>query len=254
MDFHEETLSQDFDFIEIKPISDVHIGDPNHDTDLIQKDIDWVAEKENRFAILNGDIMDTATERSVGNSYESTLTPQQQLEYARKLFSPIKGKILALSSGNHERRIFRDSGFDTTKELAWGLNCYYTRDGAILKIRFGQRYTNNKHQVYTIYFTHGFGGGRLPGGKANKCLRLRHTALTDIYIMGHVHEKEVFHKKVFIPDLRNNKAIEKRQNFIISSAYLKYKGYGQRKGYFPSDPGTVIIRLYGEKKKMEVIS
>jgi len=253
MDFHTETLSQKHKYIDIKPISDVHIGDPHHDTDLIQNDVDWITAKDNRFALLNGDIMDTATERSVSNSYESTLTPQEQLDYARKLFKPAAGSILGMTQGNHERRIYRDAGFDTTKELAFSLQSFYSREALLLKVRFGKR-RNLKHQVYTIYMTHGFTGSRMVGGKANRLEKLRKIVVSDVYIVGHSHQKITFPKAIFVPDLRNEKVVEKKQVFINAGHYLNYGGYGQIKGYDPTDRGTVILRLYAQEKKIEVIS
>ena len=253
MELHEEKLSDDFDYIDIKPISDVHIGDPQLDDELIQSDVDWVTEADNRFILLNGDIMNTATTHSVSNTYENTMTPHQELKYARKLFEPAKGKVLAMTQGNHERRIYKNDGIDMVEELALTLDSYYNREGLVLKVKFGQRKSNQKNQVYTIYMTHGFTGSRMVGGKANRLEKLRKIVVTDVYIVGHSHQKITFNKSIHYPDLRNNKVTEKKQVFINTGAYLKYGGYGQTKSYDPTDLGTVTLRLYAAEKNIEVI-
>ena len=254
MELHEEKLSDDFDYIDIKPISDVHIGDPQLDDKLIQSDVDWVTKADNRFILLNGDIMNTATTHSVSNTYENTMTPHQELKYARKLFEPAKGKVLAMTAGNHERRIYKNDGIDMVEELALTLDSYYNREGLVLKVKFGQRKSNQKNQVYTLYMSHGSTGASLPGGKLNRLFKLRHIVTTDIYVISHSHEIMTLRKKIFQPDLRNNKVTEKQQVFINTGAYLTYGGYGEIKGYFPSELGTVVLRLYAGEKRMEIIT
>ena len=253
MELHEEKLSDKFDYIDIKPISDVHIGDPQLDDQLIQEDVDWATEADNRFILLNGDLMNTATTHSVSNTYENTMTPHDELKYARKLFKPAKDKILGMTAGNHENRIYRNDGLDVCEELALTLDCFYAHDGLVLKVKFGKRKSNQKNQVYSIYMSHGFSGARTTGGKANRLDKLRNIVVTDCYITSHTHSKITFKKNIFTPDLRNNKITKKKQIFINTGAYLKYGGYGERKEYHPSDLGTVILRLYAANKNMEVI-
>ena len=253
MQLHEEQLSDEFDYIDIKPISDVHIGDPNMDDELIQSDVNWVTGADNRFILLNGDIMNTATTHSVSNTYENTMTPHEELKYSRKLFEPAVGKVLAITSGNHERRIYRNDGIDMVEELALTLDSFYAREGLVIKVKFGRRKSNQKNQVYTIYMTHGFSGSRTTGGKANRLDKLRNIVMTDVYVTSHTHQKITFKKDIFIPDLRNKKMIRKKQTFINTGAYLKYGSYGQSKAYDPTDLGTMTLRLYAAEKNIEVI-
>lgn len=253
MILQEAKLSDEFEYIEIKPISDVHIGDPQLDDQLIQADVDWATQAENRFVLLNGDIMNTATKHSVSDVYSNTMTPHQELKYSRKLFEPLKGKVLAMTNGNHENRIYKNDGIDITEELSLSLDSFYAREGLVIKVKFGRRKSNQKSQVYTIYMSHGFSGSRMVGGKANRLEKLRKIVVTDIYITSHTHQKITFNKSIHYPDLRNNKITEKKQTFINTGSYLKYGGYGQQKAYDPTDLGTVILRLYAAEKKTEVI-
>ena len=257
MELHECHLDKDrdekFEYIEIKPVSDWHLDDPNCDKGLIKSDIDFVNEKENRFMTLTGDIMGCTTTHSVSNSYESQMTPHMELKQARKMLSPVKDKVLASIMGNHERRIYRNDGMDVAEELARELGCYYSKEGMVLKVKFGERKSNQKPQVYTLYLSHGFTGSRTTGGKANRLDKLRNIVVTDVYIVSHSHQKISFNKDIFMPDMRNNKITRKKQTFINTGAYLDYGGYGEVKAYDPTDLGTVTLRLYAGEKNIEVI-
>lgn len=256
MIFHEIHLDKDIgkhDYIEIKPISDTHLGDLQCNEELLMSDIDWIKEKHNRYTLLNGDILNCATIHSVSDSYSSKMNPHDELKYARKIFEPIKDKILTSVRGNHEYRIYKSDGIDISEELAFSLGCAYNAEGILLKIKFGARKSNTKPQVYTIYHTHGSAGARLVGGKANRLERLRKIVLADVYIVSHTHQKITFNKEILIPDLRNNKITKKKQVFINTGAYLDYGSYGESKSYDPTELGSVILRLYGEEKKIEVV-
>lgn len=253
MILHEENLG-DYDFIELLPIADAHIGSPYFNEQKLMEDIKWLGEEDNRFALINGDIMDCATIHSVSNSYESNYTPHGELKYARKLFKPVKDKILTAVMGNHERRIYRNDSVDLMEELAFSLDTFYVQEGLVLKLRFGKRSSNGKRQVYTIYHTHGFTGSRTIGGKMNRLEKLRKIVVADVYIVSHSHQRGNFPKEIFMPDLRNNKITKKYQQFINTGAYLDYGGYGQTKAYDPTPLGSPYLRFYGKEKKIEVIA
>jgi predicted phosphodiesterase len=250
---HEINLDRNFEEIEIIPIADTHIGSPEHNSDKLQETIDYILAEDNRFAVLNGDIMDCATIHSVSNSYESTLTPHGELKYARKLFEPIKDRILSVNMGNHERRIYRSDDIDLAEELAFSLDCFYQREGVLLKITFGTK-PNGKRRVYTIFHIHGFTGSRTVGGKANRLEKLRKIVVADLYIVSHTHQKINFSKSIFLPDLKNNTIQKIQQTFINTGAYLNYGGYGEFKAYDPTELGSPIAKLDAKTKNIKVIS
>ncbi len=59
--------------IEIHPMADLHIGDPNSDFKLILSRIEYIKNTPNAYCILNGDLMDTAVSASVGDTYGAVL-------------------------------------------------------------------------------------------------------------------------------------------------------------------------------------
>ena len=83
--------------VEIYFVADVHIGDPLCDIKLLKETIRYINEGENRFCILNGDIMNTATKNIVSFEYKG-LSPMEELELAVEMFKPLaeSNKILGV--------------------------------------------------------------------------------------------------------------------------------------------------------------
>lgn len=234
------------------PFSDLHIGDPNFDEQKFMRYVDWVKSVEETRVILVGDIMNTATKESVSDTYSEEFNPNQQLKYAVKLLEPIREKIIGVTSGNHERRIMKSTSIDTSELLAQQLGCYYRKDGLLLKIRLGKQKANGKKVAYITYATHGFGGGKKPGGKINNLKSLAEILLADIYIMGHVHFMTTFQDIFFLPDPRNNTVQEMKRTFVSSSSFVKWGGYSEQFGFSPSKLGTPRLRLAGDRKDVHV--
>lgn len=143
-------LSKNLECIEIHTFADLHIGDVHCDIEKIKERIQEVKAKDNAFVILNGDIMNNATKTSVSDSYAEEIPPMKQLERFVSLFEPIKDKILAVTSGNHENRTYNKEGIDITavacKEL--GITNKYAKTGALIFVKFGKgkHGSNNKYR------------------------------------------------------------------------------------------------------------
>jgi hypothetical protein len=246
-------LPREFKAIYVIPISDLHLGDPHVNFDKFYGYRKWIEDTPNAYVLLNGDLMNTATKGSVSNCYEESIRPSEQLKLAVKLFEPIKDRILAIVTGNHERRIQRDVDYDPSELLAGQLGVYYGGDEAFLKIRFGsQNRTTKKPHCYTVYATHGWAGGRTPGAKANSLQKLSDIVLADIYISSHVHTMVCYQDILLVPDLQNNKMMERKRTFASSGAFLTRGGYAVQKGYPQSKLGSVRLRLDGVRHDVHV--
>ncbi len=230
-----------YDELYLKPISDCHIGDIRFNEDKLQKDVDWISEKENRVTFLNGDIMNCATIRSISNTYQSDLTPRQELHYSRRVFNPIADSVLFINEGNHERRISKDVSIDPSEELAFTLGCHYGKEGTFIKLKVGKK----KPQIYTLYASHGFTGSRTVGGKANRLEKLQQSFVVDAYVISHSHQQILFPKEIYVPDIRTNKVHKKEQMFINTGHYLKWGGYAETKAYPPSKLGSPTLIFSG---------
>lgn len=264
MDSVKVSLSRDIDMIELHTLADLHIGDAHCDYNLIERRIEYIKNTPNAYCIINGDICDNATKTSIGDTYAQVFNPMAQIEKAVSLFTPIKDKILGISFGNHEARSYNKEGINITKIMAaqLGLLDKYTDSGAVLFLRFGvapggRKETNGSGKIrkicYTIYFTHGRGGGRKEGAKAIRLADMASIVDADVYIHSHTHLPLTFKQDYFRVDPRNSKISQITKLFVNTSAMLNYGGYGQVNEFKPSSKDCPIIYLSGRRKKAEVL-
>lgn len=240
--------------IEIHPLSDLHIGDAECDYKAILAKIEYIKNTPNAYCILDGDLMDTAIASSIGDTYAANIQPMEQLKRCVEIFEPIKDKILAVLPGNHENRVYKSDGIDTTELMCSQLGIYakYSPTTALLFVRFGK---NEKHrkggkQLYTIYVTHGSGGGRREGGKVNRLADLASIVDADIYIHGHTHLPLVFKEAFFRVNGGNSSVALVDKLFVNTAASLNYGGYGDKAGFKPASKTSPVIYLDGNKHEM----
>lgn len=246
--------------LEIIPISDTHIGDAACDYDLLKSRINYIKEHKNCYTILTGDIMNMAIKTSVSDIYSEKIDPMMQIEKMTELFEPINNKILGIVQGNHEARVYRNDGIDITKLVANNLKCLdkYSQTSLVLFIRFGEETRGRKQTgtddirqvLYTIYATHGSGGGRTTGAKANALNRLGDITNADIMIHSHTHMPIAFKEDKFEIDARNNCLIRKERLYVNTGAGLDYSGYAITASFKPASKSTPTIILSGERKEM----
>lgn len=235
--------------IEIHPMADLHIGDSQCDFKLILEKIEHIKNTKNAYCILDGDLMDTAIASSIGDTYGANLQPMEQLKQCVKIFEPIKDKILAVLPGNHENRVYKTDGLDITEIMCsqLGIPERYSPTTALLFVRFGKN-DRGGPQLYTIYVTHGSGGGRKEGGKVNRLADLASIVDADIYIHGHTHLPLVFKESFFRVSNGNSSVSLVDKLFLNTAAYLNHGGYGDKAGFKPASKASPVIYLKGHKR------
>lgn len=238
------------DTVEIDTLADLHIGDSSCDFKSIMERIDYIKNTPNAYCILNGDLMDTAIASSIGDTYGANLQPMEQMKQCVKIFEPIKDKILCVTPGNHEHRIYKTDGIDMTEIMCaqLGIPNKYTQTTALLFVRFGNNPKRGRPFLYTIYVTHGSGGGRKEGGKINRLADLSNICDTDIYIHSHTHLPVIFKNCFFRVNESNSSVALVEKLFVNTAASLDYGGYGDKQGFKPASKKTPIIYLSGKKK------
>lgn len=250
----ECNLSKDFKTLEILPLSDLHVGDSKMKTKMFKDFIKYVNDAPNRYVLCNGDLMNNAIKSSVSNCYNDCMTPNQQKKWLRKELYAIKDRILVMVAGNHEARSSKEVDLRPTEDIAdyLDLGDKYIEDEVILKVTFGKN-VGGKRQCYTIYVTHGNGGGKRPGSAINNIEMLALGTEADIYILGHIHKKIAYKNGYRKIDLRNNNVIETERLFVYTSHWSEFGGYAAKKMFTPSALGTVPIILQAKPKKMEAL-
>ena len=227
------------------PLSDFHLGDPLFDEEKLQGYIQWIKDNKNAYTFINGDVFDCAIIDSLGNTYEANMTITQAKIKAKNMLMPIKDKIIGLTMGNHERRVWNKTGVDIGFDLAMylGLEDKYDQKGICGNITI-----NNIN--YRYYIKHGSGGGRTQSYKMTCLQRMSEIVLNaDLYIMSHVHDILTFQLQ---PLVIKDDIETRKQTFVTASSYLKYGGYAEDGNYQPAKTGSPRIRLNALKKDIHV--
>lgn len=243
--------------IEILPLADLHLGDIHSDGKKIQEWLGHIGKTDNCFCILNGDLMNTAIKSSISDTYLESLTPMEQLQQCVKLFEPIKEKVLLVTAGNHERRIARETSLDTTLLMAeqLGIGELYAPESALLFVQFGKQspHDNNQPVLYSIYCTHGSGGGRKEGSKIQRVADLAEIIDADIFLHSHSHLPLIFKNAYYRVNTRHCTVSKVDRLFINTSSSLEWGGYGETASFKPNSLDTPLIILDGTKKSMKAV-
>lgn len=255
-------LNRNLKSVKVITLADLHLGDKNCNIEYVEKLVGKIRDNENIYCVLNGDIFDNAIISSKGDTYEESDSPMRMYEYAVELLTPIKHKILAVTSGNHEDRSKREVGLDLTKMLAMnlGLKDKYCEDGlAIIFLSLGEqantRETNGsgrtRQVAYTICASHGKRSGTNVGSKVN-ALKNYELVVTnaDIYLGSHTHQASIFPTSSFELDTRNHTVYKRNKLFLSNGSCLDYGGYGEVAMYQPTTLVYPTLELSGTSKLM----
>ena len=248
-----------FDQLQILPLADLHIGDIHTDGKKINEWLAYIKDTPNCFTILNGDLCNVAIKTSLSDIYGENPMPMQQLEQCVKLFGPIKDKILAVTAGNHEQRIYKTDGLDMTQIMCNQLQIgdLYSPTSVLLFIQFGDQggHANHWPVQYTIFAHHGSGaGGRKEGGKIQRLADLANIVDADCYLMSHTHLPAVTRTSYYRVDRRRFATIKVDRLFVNTSSTLDYQvGYGEFYAYKPNSLETPLILLDGHTNKMKAV-
>lgn len=251
-------LSADFNEIKLYAIADLHWADPNSNHKRIMEDIAFIRDNPNVFCVLNGDLMNCAIKSSISDCYSETLSPMQELAKCVEIFEPIKDKIICVVPGNHEERHYRTNGIDITRLMCreLGIEARYSPTVAFVFLRFGAEASGHSHHrpvLYTLYVTHGNGGGRKDGGKIQRLSDYATIVDADIYIAGHTHLGAGFKKSFARPSPGNSSITYGTHLFVNTCAALEYGGYSERGGFDPPCLDRPLIFLSGTHKEMRAL-
>ena len=245
----EGTHMKDFTYklpaesVDLLVIADLHIGDPLVQMAAVKQRIDYALQHDGCYVILNGDLINNAVKSSISDIYAEIHSPQQAIDRAVEILKPLAqaNKILVVTDGNHERRTYKTDGISPTRIIAdrLGITNCLADTSACLHLTVGK-------QVYTVYCTHGSGGGRMISGKMLKLDRLGEIVDADVYVMSHVHQPGAYRRGYY--RVRGGKSILIEKLFVITAATLGYGGYADTAGMQPAATTNPIITLSGTRK------
>lgn len=240
-------------------LADLHIGDPGCDESEVSARVKAAADDPYGLIVCNGDLMNFAMRNSVSDVYGELMSPMQQIAYLVNLLRPAKDKIIGVTAGNHEQRTYKSDGIDVTRLVCreLGIEDRYAPEGIMIFLRFGTRAPKDRHgkdgrnprQWYSIYATHGSGGGRKEGAKAIRLADMAAIVDADIYIHSHTHLPMVMKQSFFRADSSNCSVKQTPKLFVNTGAALGYGGYGQAQEFKPASTDTAHIHLDAKQKR-----
>ena len=242
--------------LEIYPLADVHTGDPLQDKKRVRDFFDEVQAQENRYIIVNGDIINNAVRHGVSDIYTEELNPNQQIDATVALLEPVKDRVLVITEGNHENRTYKQDGLLIMYQVAQrlGIAHTYSSGAYLLFVKFGKSQGRGCRKMpYAIYGKHGTGGGRKVGAKAIRLFEMAEVIDADIFLHSHTHVPMVLRKTFYRVDYRNEKATPIEQLFINTNAFLTYGGYGEGAGFVPSSTMYPKIILNGTERGTKAV-
>ena len=239
----------DFEEVELIPVADCHIGNPLADIQALHDLISYVnQESENpkcaRICLLNGDLTESVTRKSVGDPFSMTMTPSVQVATMIQMLKPLAeprehypmGKILSYCAGNHDDGRYKDTGISAAESIAVGLGLEdrYSTDGCYSFVKL-KRLHDPKHSFnVNVYNQHLSGSAGTIGGKANRIGRVSNGILADLYVGSHYHTPITYKEDIIVPVNEKYNLRQKTMTYLITSAFLRYGDYAQRAGMKPS--------------------
>lgn len=253
MKFAECVLPAEYNKLDVHLLGDWHVGDPLCDYAAVEEAVQVIADAPETACILAGDLCDMALRSSVGDCHGAVFGPMQQVETIVSLLEPLvaQGKVLGMVSGNHEHRVYKQTGIDPMAFAAaqLGISDRYSDGQLVLFVRFGNERKHGCKMLYSMLVTHGTGGGRKEGGKTQRVADLQNIADCDIYCHGHTHLPGIFSTGFLRVNNEHRTGAVVDHLFVCGGSMLDYGGYGEQSGMKPTSKRWPVIHLSSGEKR-----
>lgn len=244
------------DDVVIIPISDVHLGAAEHLRKEWDAFVASVMERPRTYLLLGGDLMNNATKTSVSNVFEEVMRPSEAKRQLVTALTPLRERILAGVSGNHERRnrdVDNDPMYDIMCKL--DLEHLWRENMAFVKMGIGEKEgCGSRNPTYMFCLSHGHGSSIYTSAAASKAERFG-MAIDgiDCLVVGHTHKPLNVPVGKIKVDAHNNKVSVVPWRLVVASSWLGYAGYAGQKLLTPTVHCPQQILLAGNRKELRVL-
>lgn len=236
--------------ITIIPVSDIHLGSLDCNEHAWKNFCNMLQQAPDTYVVLVGDLVNNSVRNSVANPFDEVLRPRDQKHKMVQYLEPIKDKILAAVTGNHERRSKKECDVDITYDIMCrlGLEHLYSENIAFLKVTCG-------NASYAFAMTHGCGGGILTGSAVNKNERFSYVIEgLDCLIVAHTHKGAVTRPSRVVFDLNHGTVSQRSCTVVTAESWLTYGGYAARGMMLPAQScNPQKLKLSNDKDKKQII-
>jgi len=232
--------------VDVMFISDVHLGSPQCDKVRFLGNLEWCL-KYNYYVMLGGDLLETANRHSVGSGvYEQEFPCQTQYEQMIEWLRPLAQRKLILGShrGNHEERVYKETGIDISKALCRELSIPYLGDACWSQFVVGK-------ETYNIYSLQGRSNARFDGTALLAVARNSTSFNADLTAHSHMHK--CANSIVVMQKTRNGIVGEQKKHLLITGGYLKYdNSYASAVGLPISKLGSPRVKFFSDKHDISI--
>jgi hypothetical protein len=236
-------------------LSDIHLGSKACDETQLRTDIKVMALDPLAWVIIGGDtfeaIMPDDPRWEINLHQIEKGMFDKWVARAANILDPLKGKILAGITGNHEDNLEKRHFKDLSEDLYERLKVPYLGYSGLTRIHCDSGYRNSYD--LSVFIHHGSGGGTKDGGKLNRIEDVPTGFEADIYAMCHVHSSISVVRPVISVN-RSGRMVSRDRAFLIGGTYYKTfmdgsTTYGEKKMYRPATIGCPYITIYQDSDK-----
>ena len=181
------------DVFYLYPFFDAHLGAIESAEKHLRRKVEECANHgRHGLAIGGGDWHDCITSKDwrwrtngLAPWVEKRNIVDSQRRRAYEIFSPLKGQLLAIGTGNHEEEIHKRHDDDIIRNVCRDMNVPYAGYSCFIILQF-VRAGKTTHNL-TIHSWHGAGSAQSEGARLMRLVRLVNDIEADIYLMGHLH-------------------------------------------------------------------
>jgi predicted phosphodiesterase len=233
-------------------MSDEHFDSKKCDRKLLKRHHDEAKER-NALIFKFGDTFDCMGGKYDKRTHKGDIRPEYQeanyfdrlKEDAAEFYGPYAENIALITPGNHELSVLMRHEIDLVGSLAKSLNCSVGKYSGFIRFQFETKAGANK-KSFTLYYTHGSGGGAPVTKGVIQNNRRQHTVDADFYVSGHIHTGTLQPRpKVYLSE--QGVVNFREPEHIILGAYKNEFLAGQwadTKGLDPAVLGGMWLRFY----------
>ena len=222
--------------------SDLHVGHPNFKESVLDMGIRWALEYE-ALCIGGGDWMENATKHSIGAGVvEQIMTPQEQIEYLKGKFAPLKDRFIGVYTGNHEDRTYKETGLDPMQIIAGALGLpYFPVEFFGIVSACDKTGHNTSYSVYAVHSDSGHKSSELSLNKIHSDWAWVHA---DIKMKSHDHQLGFDWAETISVNKNTTSILERKEYAVLTGSCLGREGsYAAKKPRRPGSLGMIGLWL-----------
>jgi predicted phosphodiesterase len=250
------------DVIKIKPLMDLHKGASTCDLKAFKG---FIKDRDDKTYFLTaGDLWDNIyfdDKRYRISGHDALAVDEaidEEVNEMAEILDPIKDRLIAIGTGNHEDTVTKRCKTNPSKRLAEKLGVPYM--GYSYWFRIALSWNGGRGRSVDFFVSHGFGGGtRTEGGSVTKYSKFADRFLCDVFIVGHDHRKQyVKYPTLGIIGKEKAALYSKSKTICLGGSWKKTYGTGtnvtweETKGFPPNEIGGITIEIRPTDKDKDI--